>query len=325
MQDKATDNVLVESPLEFLVSSVAFWLYGSAPAPSPQQGSVSEHEAIRVIKIPQVRPELPPAPAVRDNALYGLSTFESSTLSGFAMGVIFVIELLLLWKVIERGCGRFNAWRGRRKSENDRKAVVKNKEAETKTLSIDVDAFDRLESSNRHMDRDNAMATPCVHFFGANDVCVARAKTYVESNSSTRMKGIHWNRHMERDNAVATPCVHFSRANDVCVAQTKTYVKPFSSTRMKGIRSNLRSAFRKASVAGVPLRLTKETRFDLNGFTEMMGLYGEMCAIARTIQPATTSRSDVTESTVCWEWAAAGYDLSHNDKEPQTQLEIITC
>jgi hypothetical protein len=115
--------------------------------------------------------------------------FESSTLSGFAMGVIFVIVLLLLWKVIERGCGRFNAWRGRRKSENDRKAVVKNKEAETKSLSIDVDACDGLESSNRHMERDNAVATPCVHFSGANDVCVAQTKTYVKPFSSTRMKG----------------------------------------------------------------------------------------------------------------------------------------
>jgi hypothetical protein len=132
MQDKATDHALVESPLEFLVSSVAFVLYGSALAPSPQHSSVSEHGAIRVIKVPQVRPELPPAPPVRDNAFNGSYGFESSTLSGFAMGVIFVIVLLLLWKVIERGCGRLNAWRGRRKSENDRKAGVKNKEAETK-------------------------------------------------------------------------------------------------------------------------------------------------------------------------------------------------
>jgi hypothetical protein len=54
-----------------------------------------------------------------------------------------------------------------------------------------------------------------------------------------------------------------------------------------------------------------------------MGLYGEMCAIARTTQPATASRSDVTESTVCCNWAATGYDLSHNDKEPETQLEMI--
>ncbi len=54
-----------------------------------------------------------------------------------------------------------------------------------------------------------------------------------------------------------------------------------------------------------------------------MGLYGVMCAIARTIQPATVSRCDVAESTVCWEWATTGYDLSHNDKEPETQLEMI--
>jgi hypothetical protein len=188
MQDKATDHALVESPLEFLVSSVAFWLYGSAPAPSPQHSSVSEHEAIRVIETPQVRPELPPAPPVRDNAFNGSFVFESSTLSGFAAGVIFVIVLLLLWKVIEHGCERFNAWRGRRKSENDRKAVVQNKEAETKTLSCGVDAFDRLESSNMHMERGDAVATPCIHFSGANDVCVAQAKAYFKPISSTKFK-----------------------------------------------------------------------------------------------------------------------------------------
>jgi hypothetical protein len=92
---------------------------------------------------------------------------------------------------------------------------------------------------------------------------------------------------------------------------------------MKGIRSNHRSAYRKASIAVVPLRLTKEKLFALNGFTELMGLYGEMCAIAKTIQSATVSCSDVADSTVFWEWATTGYDLSNNDKEPETQLEMI--
>jgi hypothetical protein len=50
---------------------------------------------------------------------------------------------------------------------------------------------------------------------------------------------------------------------------------------MKGIHSNHGSVQRKAGVTGVPLRLTKEKRFDLNGFSELMGLYEEMCAIAR--------------------------------------------
>jgi hypothetical protein len=91
--------------------------------------------------------------------------FESSTLSGFAAWVIFVIVLLLLRRVIERGCGRFNASRGRRKSENNPKAVIKNKDAETKTLSCDVDAFDRLESSNRRIETGDATTRWQLHVF----------------------------------------------------------------------------------------------------------------------------------------------------------------
>jgi hypothetical protein len=76
-------------------------------------------------------------------------------------------------------------------------------------------------------------------------------------------------------------------------------------------------------MASLALRLTNEKRFYSNGFSELMGLYEEMCAIARSVQPATMSRSSVVESTVCWEWAATGYDFSNDDKEPETQLEVI--
>ncbi len=56
MHDETTGYARVETPLEFLVSSVLFWFYESVPVPPQPHSSVLERQAIRVTDRPQIRP-----------------------------------------------------------------------------------------------------------------------------------------------------------------------------------------------------------------------------------------------------------------------------
>ena len=147
-----TTYARVETPLEFLVSSVLLWFYGPASVPSSPHSSVLERQAMRMTVRPPIHPKSPPAPPIRDNVLDG-AAFESSKWIWFTAGITAVIALLLLWKVIEYGYRCTSEWWRQRECTTDRKPVGQNAEADVRTFCRGMDVDDWLKTLDRHIER----------------------------------------------------------------------------------------------------------------------------------------------------------------------------